>query len=143
METVTRSVIPFKAKAEGVFVNAPENTDAVISEQNGLWFQIRGWEFSHSSRWFSEPIKLPDGEWRVIACASDLTESQWAEVVESVPMRMLTEGSKASDVIRWKQYPDRGENYLDYILKTATDSGLSLMRSLGITEGNWLVILKR
>lgn len=79
--------------------------------------------YSHGKTVIAEFIKLPEGAWKIIAFASSITEEEASELVERV-----------------------GELFYSYDLpfscQSARESLSSLLSSLGMGEGNTL-ILKR
>lgn len=73
-------------------------------------------------------IDLPPGPWRTVGRAKELTEGQWRGVVPVLPSG-----------IRWANYehPER-------LLLSATESGMSLLRSHGIDpESNPIILIKQ
>lgn len=129
--TPTQTVIPFKAKAEGVFVRVPERATG-FEFSNGKTKMLK-YYIPRGLQNGSIALSLPTlDKYEVVGPASDLTEFQWAEVVHDL---------RGAKYVGFLDYSDGRDQA--YWLQTATESGLSLMRSLGITEGNWIVILKK
>jgi len=71
-------------------------------------------------------------DFKVLGFVKDLTEEQWSEVVNKSENKNYD-----TDDYMWEDYTDitgwRG-------FKTATESGKSLMESLNLEEGDWLLI---
>lgn len=81
-------------------------------------------------------VELPPGKWKLIGLHSKeqpLTEEMWAQVVE-----------KSSSGNNFKDYDRVAANKnLDKICITATESGLSLLKKLGLAEEKVLAVLIR
>lgn len=125
--------VPFKTlKAEGVFVRVPDGEQYSHIRDTGDALHIVRVLGSTTP---VTTIKPPSGlSLRGIGLTLDLTEQQWSEVVEESRWYGNSFRNYEADVAdshRGSQAP------------TATESGQSLMRSLGITEGEWVLILKR
>lgn len=65
-------------------------------------------------------IKIPEGNWRILGKANELTEEQWKEVVPEIHKGAYVNCDKKTR--SWKDY-----NW-DFYTDTATESGASLLK---------------
>jgi hypothetical protein len=92
-------------------------------------FRIQGNQIIYIAYWNTTVYNssLPPGEWEIVGLSKEMTEDKWKKVVRELPVG------------------DRFENYSgDYPVwhHSATASGLSLMRHLGLDEKQNYLILK-
>lgn len=76
-------------------------------------------------------INLPD-DWDIIGRVSELTEEQWKGIVESWP------SVSGDGTMVYQRYPDEIPK-----CRTATESGLSLIESLGYRPETTLILIKK
>ena len=79
---------------------------------------------------------FPPGQWSIVGIASSLTEDMWKGILPQV------RGGFAGHLAGYKDYNDNGLSMDKAPLKTATESGLSLLASHGKKPYTTLVILK-
>ena len=90
----------------------------------------------HRGEEFVESISLSQGQWSIVGLAKDLTEEQWKGILPQV------RGGFAGHIAGYKDYNDNGLSMDKAPLKTATESGLSLLASNGKKPSTTLIIIK-
>lgn len=83
----------------------------------------------------TELFYLGDGDYEIIGFKNDITEEQWAEIVEKEPIYPYPFHVLSSDVVL-KDYLKDEYN----VLLTAKESGLSLLQANNIDYLNCLII---
>jgi hypothetical protein len=107
---------------KAIAVEAPEYAHNFIVDQGSIYW--RPWDLD-------QPIKLPAGNWEIIAKASELNEEQWKEIVEWF------------SILGDTGYQDYGKEYLSYGFKTATESGQSLLKSKNVPIDRVIILIKQ
>lgn len=79
-----------------------------------------------------EHVTISGNKIKPIGFLKDLAEEQWSKVVES-----YWEGTS---LVSYKNYLTNYHDNKQWTVKTATESGKSLMDSLELKEENWLLI---
>lgn len=107
-----------------------------------LWGYTNQWWVRYNTmpfpnRYKTHEIKLPEGTWAIEGVGDRLTEEQWKGIVETV--------SGWSKPIYYN-YAASGRDYRDIVeaaFETATESGLSLLKSKGLNPSEIIILIKQ
>ena len=125
-------------KGRFAFVSLPDEAKTANKYRRNELYGI----YYNGYDWFNDPdyIVLSDSyfpEYSIIGFVKDLTEGQWEEVVEEFVD--YKNGTLDVQFFGYKNYQNR-EFEQSWDFKTATESGKSLIESLNLDNGNWLLI---
>ncbi len=96
------------------------------------------WRTSNGT-WMVE-LNIPPGSWQLLGIGSEITEEVWGGVVESDMYNDGPQEEHGLGMVRYyRDYPD---DLSDSFLFTATESGHSLIKSLGYEPGEVIVLFE-
>lgn len=117
-----------------------------------LWGSYNQWwakytEMTRPGQFVTREIKLPEGDWRIEGIGERLTEDQWKEIVESqvynAPPVPKDDFRKDRQTAYRDYSSDRETRYSKFpLLLTATESGLSLLKSKGLQDKSVIILIK-
>lgn len=118
---------------KAIAVEVPEDADNFdyFEEKNDLWFELLD---KNCTPIASDFISLQEGRYSILGRPEDLTEEQWKGIVERLNT-FVGDNSQHIDV-----YVDY---YKDYECQTATESGLSLLKSKGLNPVEIIILIKQ
>lgn len=95
-------------------------------------------EFGDSTKY----ISLPPGSYSILGRPEEITEVQWRGIVER-DNRKTSNGLIEMEVSGFKDYERFGGSSLFQVKSTATESGLSLLKSKGLQDKSIIILIKQ
>lgn len=107
---------------------------------------LRDWEFcfsyKHNGEWVHADLPHPGPTpWQILGVARNLSEEQWKGIVGK-DERTVTNGTRDSLISGFKDYERHGGSSVFMVKRSATESGLSLLKSKGLNPETTLILLK-
>ena len=125
--------IPFTtSKGDFIGILVPDNAKEFTIEDGELCL----WEIPPSSDMIIGTIDLPECGFEKIELCCNITELIANDIVE---IDELVSGWEDENDIFYKDYTKGEKDYLQYT-PNALESFRSLMKSLNMTDGNWLIL---
>lgn len=99
-----------------------------------LAYYLPNKSFGEEGNMWSESIKLPPGNWKILGKGSDLSEEQWKGIVEAFTHKMgyFGDSNKAEKIVLYMNYMIERPVPVTFLYCDAKDSGLSLLKSKGL-----------
>lgn len=84
---------------------------------------------------------LPPGSYSILGKGNEITEDQWKGVVDK-DERTVTNGTRDTLISGFKDYERHGGSSIFMVKRTATESGISLLKSKGLNPKTTFILVK-